>query len=98
MAWTIHLAIIEVLTLGFASGDTVCVLISHFTCRALIRRELLACLSAVYAFSRVLGSRHVQLWPSVIYELKWACSLIMLASRDLSASWDMSVMAVGASS
>ena len=45
-----------------------------------------------------MGSRHVQLWPSVIRELKWACSLIMLASRGLSASWDMSVMAIDASS
>ena len=98
IAWKIRLAIMEVLALGFASGDTVCVLVSHFTCRALIRRELLACLSAVYAFSRVVGSRHVQLWPSVVRELKWACCFIMLAGRDLSACWDVSVMAVDASS
>ena len=77
---------------------TLCAFWRRISPAVLSSDELLACLSAVYAFSRVVGSRHVQLWPSVVRELKWACCLIMLAGRDLSACWDVSVMAVDASS
>eukprot|EP00972_Heterocapsa_arctica_P085868 12654855-Heterocapsa_arctica.AAC.1 len=70
-AGRIRLALRQVLADDHASGDTICVLVSHFTCRALIRREPLACLSAVYAFSRIVGARRMRLWPSVRRELEW---------------------------
>ena len=75
-AWRIRLGLKELIRLGWASGDTVRIVVSHFTYRALLRRELLCCFSAAYAFIQSAGSHRCKLWPSVLRELQWASSLI----------------------
>ena len=47
LRWQLHLGLMELSNRRHATGDAVCRLVSHFTSRALIRRELLSVLGAV---------------------------------------------------
>ena len=51
------------------SGKELSKITGHFTFRALIRRELLSCLSAVFAFQERHWSERTMLWDSVKTEL-----------------------------
>ena len=69
----------------------------HLTFAALLRRELLSCFQAGYAFIRKKYLVHCRLWPEVRRELFWAVSLLPLVHRDLSAEWSPEVFASDAS-
>eukprot|EP00959_Pyramimonas_sp_CCMP1952_P095775 2002600-Pyramimonas_sp.AAC.1 len=71
---------------------------SHYTTRALIRRELLCVFSACYSFAAGAGPHRRRLWGSVRRELGWPAGLIFLASQNLGAAWSQGVLAVDASS
>lgn len=86
-AWRLRLGLVELCRRGRCSGDELRSTIVHYTFRALMRRELLSCLSSCYAFVEVQGHRRGQLWPGVLRELKWCYSMLPLATRDLAAPW-----------
>ena len=96
-AWRIKMAFEEISQRDWIQGDHLEVLIGHFTVRALLRRELLSCLGACYAFCRQHRGRLGRVWCSVHRELKWVASLIMMAFRDMAAPWDEELLAVDAS-
>ncbi|CAK0894510.1 unnamed protein product, partial [Prorocentrum cordatum] len=96
--WKLRLGFQEFARRKYASGKTVEILVSHFTTRALIRRELLCVFNAAYSFIEHAGDSAVPFWPSVKREFTWASHLIVLASRDLSAPWASEVSVVDASS
>ena len=56
--------------------------VSHFTSRALIRRELLSCLSAAYGFMGEGTRGRRRLPPAVRRELHWCRALLPLCFRD----------------
>lgn len=95
--WKIKLAIEHLLERGYCTGAELRVIVAHFTMRALMRRELLSCLYAVYHFIQVNEHRRARLWDSVARELRWCSNLLCLAKRDLGAQWCSSVLAVDAS-
>ncbi|CAK0898656.1 unnamed protein product [Prorocentrum cordatum] len=67
---------------GWCSGHTMMKVISHFTSRALIRRELLSCLGAAYGFMGDGGRERRRLTPAVRRELTWCRALLPLCFRD----------------
>ena len=97
LRWKLWFAFDHLYDRGYGTGDEVIRLVSHFTSRVLIRRELLAALSAVYAFGHSMRGRRVRLWPAVLRELRWCRSLIPLCYRDLGAEWSSRVRMVDAS-
>ncbi|CAK0871377.1 unnamed protein product, partial [Prorocentrum cordatum] len=97
LRWKLRLACLELCRKGFASGKTVSRVVSHFTSRALIRRELLSCLNSLYAFSAQYGGRTARLWPSCLRELRWCASLVVFCFRDAGAAFDSRLTMVDAS-
>ena len=95
--WKLRLGTLELLREGWGSGQLVERIVGHFTFAALLRRELLSCFQAVYVFIRRQYRVHCRLWPQVARELRWACSLLPLVQRDLSAKWSSTVHATDAS-
>ena len=95
--WRLCLGILELLRRGWATGRQVSVLVGHFTSKALLRRELLAGLSAVYAFSGKCWASRSDRWPNARRELRWCSSFSFLAHRDLAADWAPSVSVLDAS-
>ena len=81
LRWRLRLGIGELLKRGWCSGHTMMKVISHFTSRALIRRELLSCLGAVYGFMGDGGRERRRLTPAVRRELTWCRSLLPLCFR-----------------
>ena len=96
-AWRLHFAIDAILSLGSVRGDILECLVGQFTFRALLRRELLSCLGATYAFMDRYRKVSRPLWPSVRRELGWARGLIPLACRNLAAQWSTDLIAFDAS-
>ncbi|CAK0822697.1 unnamed protein product, partial [Prorocentrum cordatum] len=82
LRWRLRLGIGELLEQGWCSGHTMMKVISHFTSRALIRRELLSCLGAVYGFMGDGGRERRRLTPAVRRELAWCRALLPLCFRD----------------
>ncbi|CAK0903427.1 unnamed protein product, partial [Prorocentrum cordatum] len=82
LRWRLRLGIGELLERGWCSGRTMMKVISHFTSRALIRRELLSCLGAVYGFMGDGGRERRRLTPAVRRELTWRRALLPLCFRD----------------
>ncbi|CAK0843088.1 unnamed protein product [Prorocentrum cordatum] len=82
LRWRLRLAIGELLANGRCSGYAVMKGISHFTSRALIRRELLSCLSSVYAFVGEGTRERRRLPPAVSRELRRCRALLPLYYRD----------------
>eukprot|EP00974_Lingulodinium_polyedra_P086484 8379488-Lingulodinium_polyedra.AAC.1 len=72
-------------------------LVSHFTTRGLIRREVLCAPQACYAFAERWGNAAARPWPSVTRELRWMAALVCLAFRDLGAEWSERVHTFDAS-
>ena len=68
---------------GFATGIEMASLVGKWTWVALVRRPVLAVLSAVYRFQRVADKRKFQIWPSVAHELRVLSSLAPLLIADL---------------
>ncbi|CAK0849158.1 unnamed protein product [Prorocentrum cordatum] len=97
LRWKLRLACLELCRKGFASGKTVSRVVSHFTSRALIWRELLSCLNSLYAFSAQYGGRTARLWPSCLRELRWCASLVVFCFRDAGAAFDSRLTMVDAS-
>ncbi|CAK0856156.1 unnamed protein product [Prorocentrum cordatum] len=97
LRWKLRLACLELCRKGFASGKTVSRVVSHFTSKALIRRELLSCLNSLYAFSAQYGGRTARLWPSCLRELRWCASLVVFCFRDAGAAFDSRLTMVDAS-
>lgn len=85
--WRLRLGLEELCRRRRCSGDELRSVIGHFTFRALMRRELLACLSSCCAYIEAFGSQCGDLWDSVVRELTWCLSLLPLAFRDLAAPW-----------
>ncbi|CAK0816128.1 unnamed protein product [Prorocentrum cordatum] len=97
IGWRIRLGCLAVADMKYASGDLVRVVVSHFTSRALLRRELLSCLQASYSFIESSGHHTRVLWSSVKRELRWCAALITLAFRDANAAWSPMVYCADAS-
>lgn len=95
--WKLRLGIAELLSRGWATGKLVERLVGHITFAALLRREVLSCLQAVYVFIRKQYHVQSRLWPEVCRELRWVCSLLPLIQRDLGAPWSETVHATDAS-
>ena len=95
--WKLRLAILQLLQDGWASGKLVEKIVGHITFAALLRREILSCLQAVYVYIRKNYHVHSRLWPEVTRELRWVASLLPLIHRDLSAGWGEHVHATDAS-
>ena len=95
--WRLRLGIKELLRQGWGSGQLVERILGHLTFVFLLRRELLSCLQACYVFVRKSYKVRCRLWPEVVRELSWACSLLPLVTRDLSAPWCPDVCATDAS-
>ena len=95
--WRLRLGIKELLRQGWGTGQLVERILGHLTFAFLLRRELLSCLQACYVFVRKSYKVHCRLWPEVVRELSWACSLLPLVTRDLSAPWCPDVCATDAS-
>eukprot|EP00971_Amphidinium_carterae_P078126 1545680-Amphidinium_carterae.3 len=77
-AWKIRLAFLEVLRIGSCTGQQLRILVGHFTFRALVRRELLGCLHAVYRFIEEHDGRRAHLTAPVRREMRWCAALICL--------------------
>ncbi|CAK0844650.1 unnamed protein product [Prorocentrum cordatum] len=97
IGWRIRLGCLAVADMKYASGDLVRVVVSRFTSRALLRRELLSCLQASYYFIESSGHHARVLWSSVKRELRWCAALIALAFRDVNAAWSPMVYCTDAS-
>ncbi|CAK0852914.1 unnamed protein product [Prorocentrum cordatum] len=97
IGWRIRLGCLAVADMKYASGDLVRVVVSHFTSRALLRRELLSCLQASYSSIESSGHHTRVLWSSVKRELRWCAALIALAFRDVNAAWPPMVYCTDAS-
>lgn len=72
--WKLRLATCELISQGWATGQLVETVVGHLTFTALLRRELLS-----FSGNRV----HCRLWPQVVRELRRACSLLPLVSRNI---------------
>ncbi|CAK0866833.1 unnamed protein product [Prorocentrum cordatum] len=68
LRWRLRLGIQEILRQDRCTGDTLWRVISHYTSRGLIRRELLSALGAVYSFIRVVSCVDVSWWGVGIAE------------------------------
>ena len=95
--WKIRLALKALAADPVCSGKDMEVIVGHITFVLLLKRELLACLSAVYAFMQVAGARRTAIWPSVLRELGWVSALLPLVRRDLAAEWAGQIFASDAS-
>ena len=95
--WKLRLGVLELLSQGWATGQLVEKLLGHLTFASLLRRELLSCFQATYVFVKKCYHVHSRLWPQVVRELKWACSLLPLVSRNMAAPWSPQVLATDAS-
>ena len=82
--WRYRLGVEEFLRKNWASGEELSIIVGHLAFASLLRRELLSCFSAVYAFIRFVNKPQM-LWDSVRRELQWALALLPLARRDLAA-------------
>ena len=83
--WRLRMGITGLLQRNKVSGKELSKITGHFTFRALIRRELLSCLSAVFAFEERHWNERTVLWDSVKTELIHCRDLLPLARRDLGA-------------
>lgn len=95
--WQLRLALGHALSRPTLGGKQVEVLIGHCTHAFLLRKELLACFNAVYAFVREASEGQVKTWPSVRRELHWAKYLLCYCRRDLCLPASEPVMACDAS-
>ncbi|CAK0878600.1 unnamed protein product, partial [Prorocentrum cordatum] len=68
LRWRLRLGIQEILRQDRCAGDTLRRVISHYTSRGLIRRELLSALGAVYSFIRVVSCVDASWWGVGITE------------------------------
>lgn len=71
--WTLRLAIEHLLRVRRCSGRALSAVLAQYTFQAVVRREDLSALRAVYAY---VEKHYRLLWPSVLRELRWAQSLI----------------------
>lgn len=95
--WKLRFAILQLIEDGWGSGRLVEKIVGHITFAALLRREILSCLQAVYVYIWKSYHVHSRLWPEVKRELRWVASLLPLIQRDLSAGWGDYVHATDAS-
>ena len=95
--WKLRLATLELLKVGRCDGKLLERMIGHYTFAGLLNRGFLSIFQASYVFIRKHYTDWVELWPEVRRELFWACSLICLVRRDLSAIWSGTVHATDAS-
>lgn len=95
--WPLRLSLGHALARPTLSGKQVEVLIGRCTHAFLLRRELLACFNAVYAFVRDAAEGQVKTWPAVRRVLRRARALLFYCRRDLSLPTSESVLACDAS-
>ena len=95
--WKLRLATQELLRVGRCDGRLLERLIGHYTFAGLLQRGFLSVFQASYVFVRKHYNQTVTIWPEVHREFFWACSLICLVRRDLSAVWSETVHATDAS-
>ena len=72
-------------------------LVGHFTSQALLKRESLCMLRAVYCFIKRKFKRSTALWPAVNRELQWMESVVPLLEVDAKRSWSGKVYCFDAS-
>ncbi|CAK0826729.1 unnamed protein product [Prorocentrum cordatum] len=97
LRWKLRLAFLELCRRGYASGKTISRVVSHFFSRGLVRRELLAALNSLCAFSAQYGGRTARLWPSCLRELRWCASLVVFCFRNAGAPFDSTLTMVDSS-
>ena len=85
--WRLKLAIAEVLRRGKVSDSALRCIIGHAAWIAMVRRECLSILAAVYAFVQWAGGGVRVLWSSVARELRWLSSVLPLRFADLQRPW-----------
>ena len=95
--WKLRLAVVELLSQGWATGKLLEKIVGHLTFASLLRRELLSCFQATYVYIKKCYHVHSRIWPQVVRELKWACSLLPLVCRNMAAPWSSEVLATDAS-
>ena len=95
--WKLWQALRYVLKSGFLSSRQLSVLVGHFTSLAMVRRELLCVLRAVYPFIQRKFPRPVRIWRTVRREIKWMLASLPLMSCNLYLEWSPEVVAVDAS-
>ena len=95
--WKLRQAIRHVLSVGWASGDELRIIIGHYTWSCLLKRCLLSIFSSVYKFISKAGDRRWRVWPSVRRELWHACVLLPFAFVDTQKPIDPVVVATDAS-
>ena len=73
-------------------------LLGRFASQALLKRESLSMLRAVYCFVKRKFKQSVELWPSVLRELRWMQSVVPLLEVDARRVWSPRVFCFDASS
>eukprot|EP00959_Pyramimonas_sp_CCMP1952_P143608 3006461-Pyramimonas_sp.AAC.1 len=73
-------------------------IVSQFTSRVLIRRELLSRLGAVYKFEEMFKGRFARPWSVVRRELRWARALPVFCRRNLGLPSGTALTCIDASS
>ena len=96
--WRMRLAIDAILQRGRIRGSSLSRLVGHYSFRALMRREMLSVLHAVYGFAHANWDNDAALWPAVARELRWCRGLAHLSWRNLGATWCSEVSVFDASS
>lgn len=95
--WRLRLGLQHIIERREASGHELEMVVGHFISLGVLRREVLSCLNAVYAFIRRYRNQRRRLWPSVLKELRWMKALIPLIRRNMRAKWSTRVVVVDAS-
>ena len=96
--WRLWLALFHALERRQGSGRQLSRLVGHFvSMAALVKRETLCCLNAVYAFVAKHPEDSAAFWPSVLRELRWMQSLLPLLVHDLAKPFSTRVLACDAS-
>ncbi|CAK0798854.1 unnamed protein product [Prorocentrum cordatum] len=85
------------LQISEGTGRQLSRLVGHFVSMALVKRETLCCLNAVYAFMAKHPEDSAPFWPSVVRELRWIQSLLPLLVHDLAKPFSSRVLACDAS-
>ena len=84
--WRLYGALSYLLSRGNANGEMVEVLVGHCTYGALVRRPVLSVFHCVYRFMLAERGKQVELWPSVVEELRVLRGVYAVSRERLVAS------------
>ena len=95
--WVLYFAITHALTRNRLTSRELNVIVGHFTFLALLRREMLSVMSAVYSFIAKGYAHPSRLWPAVRRELTWMRALLCALEVRTSKPWASQSMMFDAS-